>query len=992
MAMHGWMQMLEGWPWFRGEGSFPLLPNSEFMPPVRLVKKPYGTWDSVHVSPDDPWGWPITEYDETLSLRPGMHDIAVHVLKKLIPLCHGKTDEHGISEYKLRDNPYWPPELAKKSHALEHERFVLLLPIALSITQDFMAHLRWTVFGNSEQGPARAFWKGFWTGPDMELPAEQALDFFHTLLGRAYGESAATLANLHQAGFRILPVTTAEAEPLPSWAIEYVINDDAPLKGVNYLLTFRPFRDLPAAVKRKYFAGDLHLLPFPGSLLFWGCPAYKKLAKTMRLAEQVPLLHFLERHEALGKIRVPQSGWFEEVSESDAVAKRKKLKEPGWKPIRDTYKRIFRQARKHRFDDHLVDAHEHRMPHVFFSTRSQDIDLYHKPMARNVQLWDSEYHAILDGPAGDGDAIRKAAERVAQGGTFGYRFLFPAMNVGKHELFWHRPVCAYYDARLKRPVLIDDAPTGYLTAYQAGSMSFDKPLELWPRLLRRENHVENVALFHCLKETPPWNTLQNVFKILDAFERNGSKPIEKAYARALLSIPKTMTLEGWLRSLSGLVPKHEKERASELAKHLRGLVDESERDTKPKRPAPKDASLTFRLTATREFEEAYWNEIANQSNGQFVNKNNADCVTDPITRQVLKHHDRDLEGLGDYILRYYEELFLRHGASDLVDVGELPFRWQTQYPFAWMGGWLRNQDGSGRERNLLVRIPGRDRSRAVVMADHYDTAYMYDRYDKHDGGFGARLSAPGADDNCSATVALMLGATPFLELSRQGKLECDVWLLHLTGEEYPAEGLGACRMCQWFIEGTLALHTKNGTKDLSGTRIQGLYVLDMIAHNINRDRNIFQISPGASRESQWLAEQALQANQAWNAATESWNKQPARKKAGAGRRSRDLVTIPPVAKFLSLQGQIRPHYDARSTLFNTDGQGFSDIGVPVVLFMENYDINRVGYHDTHDNMTLINLDYGAALAAITIEAVARAAATKLPAGYFEAPVPLEPTK
>ena len=368
---------------------------------------------------------------------------------------------------------------------------------------------------------------------------------------------------------------------------------------------------------------------------------------------------------------------------------------------------------------------------------------------------------------------------------------------------------------------------------------------------------------------------------------------------------------------------------------------------------------------------------------------------DPITlAQVLKHHDRDLEGLGDYILRYYEEMFRRHGASDLVDVGELPFRWQTQYPFASDGGLASaTRTAAPPNWNLLVRIPGRDdRSRAVVMADHYDTAYMYDRYDKHDGGFGARLSAPGADDNCSATVALMLGATPFLELSRQGKLDCDVWLLHLTGEEYPAEGLGACRMCQWLLEGTLALHTKNGTKDLSGTRVQGLYVLDMIAHNINRDRNIFQISPGASRESQWLAEQALQAK-VWRnmersdrSRLEQAAASSATCKAGAGRRSRDLVTIPPVAKFLPLQGQIRPHYDARSTLFNTDGQGFSDIGVPVVLFMENYDIERVGYHDTHDNMTLINLDYGAALAAITIESVARAAAAELPAGYFEAPV------
>ena len=63
--------------------------------------------------------------------------------------------------------------------------------------------------------------------------------------------------------------------------------------------------------------------------------------------------------------------------------------------------------------------------------------------------------------------------------------------------------------------------------------------------------------------------------------------------------------------------------------------------------------------------------------------------------------------------------------------------------------------------------------------------------------------------------------------------------------------------------------------------------------------------------------------------------------------------------------------DPASSLFNTDGQIFSDIGAPVVLFMENYDINRSGYHDTHDTLQNIDLDYGAALAAIAIETVAR---------------------
>ena len=94
---------------------------------------------------------------------------------------------------------------------------------------------------------------------------------------------------------------------------------------------------------------------------------------------------------------------------------------------------------------------------------------------------------------------------------------------------------------------------------------------------------------------------------------------------------------------------------------------------------------------------------------------------------------------------------------------------------------------------------------------------------------------------------------------------------------------------------------------------------------------------------------------------------------GGGRRSPHGAAIPEIAPFLSLSAEVRTPVDPRSTLYNTDGQIFSDAGVPCVLFMENYDINRSGYHDTHDTMANIDLDYGAAVCAITIESVARAA-------------------
>lgn len=68
-------------------------------------------------------------------------------------------------------------------------------------------------------------------------------------------------------------------------------------------------------------------------------------------------------------------------------------------------------------------------------------------------------------------------------------------------------------------------------------------------------------------------------------------------------------------------------------------------------------------------------------------------------------------------------------------------------------------------------------------------------------------------------------------------------------------------MAQMPVEGTLRLLLGNDTwLDLSSTRVVGLLVMDMIAHNREDPRDVFQISPGRSRESLLLAEQAHRAN------------------------------------------------------------------------------------------------------------------------------------
>jgi hypothetical protein len=549
--------------------------------------------------------------------------------------------------------------------------------------------------------------------------------------------------------------------------------------------------------------------------------------------------------------------------------------------------------------------------------------------------------------------------------VFGYRFLFPPMQVGRHQLFWHRPLAAYLSPQTGQPALLPDAPLGYLTAYEAGpSPNLASPVELWPRLLRREPHLMALRLRDHPDSHHPRQATVNVRKLLDTQQLLGDRPLPPSLARQLLTVAKPLPLEDWLDHLPHYAPTSAE--GERLADELRRLLEPQ--------PPPRPEPLTFGHTARRSFELTYWKTIAALAEGKYLTKNNADCVRDPVTQKHLPHHHRDLDALGDFILAHYRKAVAKAGMTGRALVGDLPFRWQTDFSYSWMGGWLNNQAGQVEERDLILVIPGRDRKRAVILADHYDTAYMADRYEPQYGGDGARVAASGADDNHSATAAMMLGAPVFLELSKAGRLGCDVWLVHLTGEEFPADCLGARHLTRCLVEGTLAVRLPGGqAHDLSGTRVQGVYVMDMIAHNNERCRDVFQISPGGGGASMWLALQAHLAAEAWNAGTVAWNRKGPRKKAGRFCRCPHGGAVPEVAKHLALSGEVRPPYDPRSTLYNTDGQIFSDAGVPVVLFMENYDINRSGYHDTHDTMANIDLDYGAALAAIAIESVARAA-------------------
>ena len=955
----GWPILLQKYPWFRCNGCYPISAYSEFMPPPFLGRKPYGKPDFRLFSEDDPFGWKITEMEEENELKPGIEHIGQQIMHNIVKLGKGIT-QHFISGHggeNLRNNPYWPSELAARAGSLSHERYVVLLPLMLSRTQDDKGRVIWTFFGNSIHDPETSFWKSFYTSPETEMPLDESVAFFTDLLSEAYGEKLSDDTSLFNSGFRIL---ASPGSNLPGWTKKFLLNDDSPDEAIRYLLTFRPFSLLPESVKQQYLAGKLFLLPFPGSLVFWGMPGYLRLKKELPVMGQIPLLNLVARNRGVGGMRVTQSGWFHEPHRN---SKNLVINE---NLIKDTYHRTHRWERVHRYQDELNEiAHKIRLIKALFSTEADAMGLYNKPLACNSQLWNSNFDLLLDGPGAARKKLTEVEKTLSAGGLFGYRFFYPPMRVGKHEMYLHRPLVAFLPLTSENIEVRAESLYGYLAGYHDDDKEMLHPVELWPRMQKREIYLAALNDFKNHTDHYAHQTSFNIISLFESWEAQARKQLSRTFAHHLLNISKHKSLEQWLDELRFHV--NDPEKAACMRKEIEKIIEPPDINALPE-------SLTFSETATRKFEEAWWNDIKFLSFGKFTYKDNADIMLDEITLSKVQKHRRDLDLLGDYLISRHRQAISEAAMEGEAMVGELPFKWNTLFDFLQYGGWVGNQKGSSYERNILVIIPGKNRKQAVVLGDHYDTAYMEDVYEKGKGGSGARLSANGADDNYSASATLLQAAPILLKLSKKGKLERDVWLIHLTGEEFPADCMGARHFCQTLIENSTNLRIDKTTNiDLSEIEIVGVYVMDMIGHNRDTDPDIFQISPGKSAASLHLAWQAHIANMMWNAEVQIWNNMPERRNKSRGRRITGSQEIPETAKHILIKGEVRTQYNPHSSIFNTDGQIFSDTGVPVVLFMENYDINRSGYHDTKDTLENIDLDYGAAFAAIAIETTARVA-------------------
>ena len=297
-----------------------------------------------------PCGWHVTEYEEALELQPGMTMIAqelVHIAKRLGAgdPCHGIAAEEAgwqsvlagrSAKCRGRENTSgyvilrrWPSRRRKTTRAASAGRFLAA----------------------ASAGPGKAFWKSFYTAPRREVPRQWSEGFVRRLLAAAYGEKPAALADLRKAGFRVYTNPAAallpswKEEPLPKWTEPYRW-EKGTLRGVRYLLTFCPWKFLPAARPQGVSGGRVALAAVSRQSRLLRCAALLEAPGRAAAGDaSAACLHSLFRHEAPHSIRIPQSGWLHEKLPGNGH-------EPHLHgPVRDTFRRSHRWQRIHRHED-----------------------------------------------------------------------------------------------------------------------------------------------------------------------------------------------------------------------------------------------------------------------------------------------------------------------------------------------------------------------------------------------------------------------------------------------------------------------------------------------------------------------------------------------------------------------------------------------------------------------------------------------------------------
>jgi hypothetical protein len=259
--------------------------------------------------------------------------------------------------------------------------------------------------------------------------------------------------------------------------------------------------------------------------------------------------------------------------------------------------------------------------------------------------------------------------------------------------------------------------------------------------------------------------------------------------------------------------------------------------------------------------------------------------------------DHDLERMVDYLEERYRALSIE----------------TVRQRFTWRGI---------PQSNLIAIIHGAEPGPPVVMADHIDAACEEDTFEKT----RRRVTAHGADDNATATAALLAAAA----VLRDARPRRNIWLVHLTGEEFPSDDLGARHFLSELLRARRDIHA--------------VVITDFIGwHYPGKPR--FQVSPTSLPGSERMAALALDA-------------------------ARQLA--PELTALYAARNKLR------NSVFQTDLVMFELYGIPGILFNEDMDYSDPTSGSPHNHKSTdvaanVHVPFAATVAKVAIETTLRLA-------------------
>lgn len=312
---------------------------------------------------------------------------------------------------------------------------------------------------------------------------------------------------------------------------------------------------------------------------------------------------------------------------------------------------------------------------------------------------------------------------------------------------------------------------------------------------------------------------------------------------------------------------------------------------------PKNSTKVTALTFKNDFTKNYLNDIRTLSGEQEaffpISKRNG-----IFNRKAAFQQDNQLLEIISFLEERYHNLGLK----------------TVRQSFTWRGI---------PQANLIAIIPGRNHDLPpIVLADHFDTAVAEDIYAKtHE-----RIPNPGADDNVTATATLLRAA----EELHHKKPNRDIWLLHLTGEEFPTDDLGARHFFRELLK--------------QKQNIAGMILVDMIGIRDPKDP-IYQINGGKTSDSMKLSQLAMEV-----------------------AKSTPSPFVP----------TFRHRLSDESYLYNTDGYIADSLGFPIVFFNEHLNRHTIGkinlhYHQSTDLSHNLDLEYATHISQVAITTLWNAA-------------------